>query len=411
MATKDNVPCRRRSEKSSKLPFYTNFVFLEGVKFILGFLAFFLAVLLVLPSEAWGYDPLYDPLKEGWALPVVVIPPEKGWDSPEGRSVKSGLTAYEAEVSRARWGIGGYDIVFVEEGREGAIAFLSFVEGREGMKQVEALGRTGPVVLSAFGEDLALQQKDGEVLPYAFALDLPRGCKGAALGRHVRFGHAGKSFAFMADPLDRYMRPMIKGFMDETKSLKISAFWLQSGVSMESAFAEMKKLKVDGVVSFLGASDTQYLWAKCRKENLDFFSGLPLWAIPPLLEGTVAVDQGWPLKEDPAVRSFATKVFDVTRKSVERPEWALRAYAVASWIGNALQYSLEREDQPGSKDGMRRGMERALPFALGSQVLLPDAATHRPRERKVAILKLQEGKFVLDEELIVPSRLELEPVF
>jgi hypothetical protein len=56
-------------------------------------------------------------------------------------------------------------------------------------------------------------------------------------------------------------------------------------------------------------------------------------------------------------------------------------------------------------------MERAVPFALGSQVLLPDAATHRPRERKVAILKLQEGKFVLDEELIVPSRLELEPVF
>lgn len=406
MATKDKAPWRRRSEKSSKLPFYANFVFLEGMKFILGFLAFFLAVLLVLPSEAWGYDPL----KEGWALPVVVIPPEKGWDSPEGRSVKSGLTAYEAEVSRTRWGIGGYDIVFVEESPEGAIAFLSFVEGREGMKQVEALGTSGPVVLSAFGEDLALQ-KDGEVLPYAFALDLPRGYKGAALGRHIRFGHAGKSFAFMADSLDRYMRPKIKGFTDETKSLKVSAFWLQSGVSMESAFAEIKKLKVDGVVSFLSATDTQYLWAKCRKENLDFFSGLPLWAISPLLEGTVTADQGWPLKEDPAVRSFATKVFDVTKKSVERPEWALRAYAAASWIGNALKYSLEREGQPGSKDGMRQGMERASPFALGSQVLLPDAATHRPRERKVAILKLQEEKFLLVEELSIPSRLELEPVF
>lgn len=56
-------------------------------------------------------------------------------------------------------------------------------------------------------------------------------------------------------------------------------------------------------------------------------------------------------------------------------------------------------------------MERASPFALGSQVLLPDAATHRPKERKVAILKLQEGKFVLAEELRIPSRLELEPVF
>ncbi|MBC7323260.1 MAG: hypothetical protein H5T90_09220 [Acetomicrobium sp.] len=50
-------------------------------------------------------------------------------------------------------------------------------------------------------------------------------------------------------------------------------------------------------------------------------------------------------------------------------------------------------------------------FALGSQVFLSDAATHRPRERKVAILKLQEGKFVLDEELSIPSRLKLEPVF
>jgi len=59
----------------------------------------------------------------------------------------------------------------------------------------------------------------------------------------------------------------------------------------------------------------------------------------------------------------------------------------------------------------RDGKVLLYAFALGSQVLLPDAATHRPRERKVAILKLQEGKFVLDEELIVPSRLELEPVF
>ncbi|MEN2995786.1 MAG: hypothetical protein ABC360_02055 [Acetomicrobium sp.] len=392
---------------SSKLPFYNNFVFLESMKFIAVFLAIFLAVLLVLPSQARGYDPL----KEGWALPVVVIPPEKGWDSPEGRSLKSGLAVYEAEVSRARWGVGGYDIVFVgEDSAEGAIAFISFVEGREGMKLVEALGTAGPVVLSAFGEDLVLQ-RDGKMLPYAFALDLPRGCVGAALGRHIRFGHAGKSFAFMADPIDRYMRPKIRGFTDETKSLKVSAFWLQSGVSMESAFAEMKKLKVDGVVSFLGATNTQYLWAKCRKENLVFFSALPLWALSPLLEGTVTADQGWPLKENSSVRSFTTKVFDVTRETVERPDWALRAYAAASWIGNALNYSLEREDQPGSKDVMRQGMEKASPFALGSQVLLPDAATHRPKERKVAILKLQEGKFVLAEELRIPSRLELEPVF
>ena len=175
-------------------------------------------------------------------------------------------------------------------------------------------------------------------MPYAFALDLPRGCVGAALGRHLTLNGQGERFAFLADPLDAYMRPIVRGFLDEVKGDNILPFWIQGGISVDEVLREIQGARVGGVVSFLGVKHTQYLWVECRKKGLTLLTPLPRWAVSPMLEGLVIADQGWVVENDPAVHSLSVKVLDATKTQVERPAWP-RAYAVASWLRNALNSS------------------------------------------------------------------------
>ncbi|HPU68366.1 MAG TPA: hypothetical protein PLD08_01555 [Acetomicrobium flavidum] len=338
-------------------------------------------LLLAVPSQATSYDPV----KEGWALPVYVLSPEGGWDTPEGRSVWSGLMAYREKTAGTRAGIGGYEFEFVREFDKNCVAVISFLEGRRGNDVVKAYGRQGPVVVSGFGEDLGLREGKG-VLPYAFALDLPRGCVGSALGRYVKAYRKGERFAPLADPLDIYMRPAVNGFIYELPG-DIAPFWVQAGMSLDAAFREIRAGGVDGIASFLNASDTQYLWVKCKSLGLSLLSSLPLWAISPSLEGILAADQGWAVDNDPLLRDVTLEVFDAVRVRPECPGMAARAFAVASWLGNALKLVDKVSD-------LRAGMEKAASFSLGSQTLLPDPVTHRTRGRKVTVLKLINGNFV-----------------
>jgi len=293
-------------------------------------------------------------------------------------------------------------LAFLKKFREDVVAIISFLEGGEGDALVKACGREGPVFISAFGEDLTLQDGKGR-MPYAFALDLPRGCVGAALGRHLTLNGRGERFAFLADPLDAYTRPIVRGFLDEVKGDNILPFWIQGGISVDEVLREIQGARAGGVVSFLGVKHTQYLWGECRKRGLTLLTSLPRWAVSPMLEGIVIADQGWVVENDPAVHSLSVKVLDATKTQVERPDMAARAYAVASWLGNALNSS---EGDPAK---LKEGMEKASSFPLGSQILRPDPETHRPSRRKVAVLTVSEGNFEVLSELFLNSCLKSEP--
>lgn len=356
-------------------------------------IAVFCIFLLAVPSQAPGYDPV----KEGWALPVYVLSPEGGWDTPEGRSVWYGLIAYRNKMAKTRAGIRGYEFEFVREFDKKCVAVISFLEGRRGNDVIRTYGKLGPVVVSGFGEDLRLYEGKG-VLPYAFALDLPRGCIGTALGRYVELYGKGKRFALLADPLDIYMKPAVNGFLRELPDDKVAPFWVQAGTSVDAAFREIKGRQVNGVASFLNSSDTQYLWVECKRSGLALLSSLPLWAISPSLEGIVTADQNWAVEHDPLLRDVALEVFDAVRVKPERPDMTARAFAVASWLGNALKFAKEGSD-------LKEGMLRAASFSLGSQSLLPDPVTHRTKGRKVTILKLINGSFVpLSDFRLNPDR-------
>ena len=379
----------------------SNFIQRKGFGFALLILVFCLP-LFAAPTKAFCYDPT-KPIEEGWALPVYAVPPEGGWDTPEGRSLWKGLLTYAQEIAGTRAGIKGYELAFLKKFREDVVAIISFLEGGKGDALVKACGRDGPVLISAFGEDLTLQDEKG-LMPYVFALDLPRGCVGAALGRHLTLNGQGERFAFMADPLDAYMRPIVRGFLDEVKGgNSILPFWIQEGISVDEVLREIQEARVGGVVSFLGIKHTQYLWGECRKKGLTLLASLPRWAVSPMLEGIVIADQGWVVENDPAVHSLSVKVLDATKTQVERPDMAARAYAVASWLGNALNSS---EGDPAK---LKEGMKKASSFPLGSQILRPDPETHRPSRRKVAVLTVCNGNLEVLSEPFLNSCLKLEP--
>ena len=115
--------------------------------------------LLAAPTKAFCYDPT-KPIEEGWALPVYAVPPEGGWDTPEGRSLWKGLLTYAQEIAGTRAGIKGYELAFLRKFREDVVAIISFLEGGDAL--VKACGRDGPVLISAFGEDLTYKTGKGE---------------------------------------------------------------------------------------------------------------------------------------------------------------------------------------------------------------------------------------------------------
>ena len=153
---------------------------------------FFILFFILSVSAVWAQNKPSDTLsgvKEGWGYPVVVIPPEKGWESNDGRSIKLALRLAEHQISIQREGIQGREITFMfasiqkkEEIKERlplwkqmkVAVILSFADGG-GMDQTlrQLCAEKGPAVLFAEGENINLLSADAKPLPYLFALELP----------------------------------------------------------------------------------------------------------------------------------------------------------------------------------------------------------------------------------------------
>ncbi len=56
-------------------------------------------------------------LQEGWLWQILVYPPEAGWESEEGHSIKSALEYIAKEVNELHYGVQNHDIRFLYQPR------------------------------------------------------------------------------------------------------------------------------------------------------------------------------------------------------------------------------------------------------------------------------------------------------
>ncbi|NLB83827.1 MAG: hypothetical protein GX791_06240, partial [Synergistaceae bacterium] len=105
-------------------------------------------------------------------------------------------------------------------------------------------------------------------------------------------------------------------------------------------------------------------------------------------EGILLVDQNFPLTLDRTLVTLGREIRKKQKVFVRDEPLAGRATACCSWLFKAL-------GRAGSADplSLSSAMERVEGVQLGSRKLSIDPATHRPKEREVAFLTVQNGNF------------------
>jgi len=158
----------------------------------------FLAVLILLFVF---YDTAYAAASNDWTIKIFVIPPDAGWDSEEGLSIRATLTWFEKDINQDPNGILDNDVAFIYMEKpvtektlardasiilnSNCVAALNFASDEINRLLVPLLGYGKIPVLLSQGEEIWLM--DGELpLPYIFALQLYRDYRTIALFEYAK---------------------------------------------------------------------------------------------------------------------------------------------------------------------------------------------------------------------------------
>ena len=373
------------------------------------FLVLFLLFVSVLPAFSAPRD-LTVGVEDGWIWQVALLPPEDGWESDAGRSALGAVRYAERKVQESPDGVSGRDIRFhqeealvessaaerVEDWRKrGISAVLSFAGGREIAFLRSYLGKAGPVFLSAFGEVANIYNSEGVPDQMLFALDLFRDFRIAAFTAYaVELFPSGSVLAVLGDKLDpaleRYSRNL--GDMFSDRGFLVAHFWIPGGGMDSFRMIESEAIAsgAKALVSWAGSMVVRDVWRSVRRKSGAFeiwYGGAP----QPLLlsfNGIVTADQDYPVRTDAALKSLGRDIWRRHNITVKDTAIAGRAYAACQWLFDAFKRA--GSPVPAALAGM---LPLAEGIAFGSQTLSINPATHRPAERAVAFMIVEEREF------------------
>ncbi|MDR1650311.1 MAG: ABC transporter substrate-binding protein [Synergistaceae bacterium] len=351
-------------------------------------------------------DPLLG-VKEGWAWPVVVIPPKDGWDSAAGKSIKYAMRTAEREISLRRDAIRGREVTFMFSDIGGMDELLPRLETWRAMKVsaivsfaqddfsavlAELCGERGPSVIFTGGEGVRIRSEDtGKPRPYLFALDLPYYSRANAIAEAILTRYSGEQTAVVTDILSqklargaelniRFLRA--RGL--QTLDLSVTAYRqdqflpqvLEAGAGGTKVF-----------VCWLDAMAALSIWqntTRRRSGAVVCYYG-PAQQILTDADGMIVVDKDAPLvRNEEGRRAIMMKIRDVFDVIVEDPVTAARALAAADWVIGA--YHSAGAD---SAREIALALERRSGIPLMDEVLSIDPGTHRPVSRKFGVLEVR----------------------
>lgn len=359
-------------------------------------------------AAATEEDPLLG-VREGWAWPVVVVPPPDGWDTPGGESVKYGMRAAEREVSLQRGAIRGREVTFMfanlvsadelprrlETWRAmGVAVVVSFGDGAMNEALRSRCAERGPAVVFAGGEDLSLlAPATASPHTYLFALDLPYHARANAIAEAARAEVLEAPSAKAAVISDIYSRRLAGGAswnVDVLRGKGIDTLYLTiAGLRQDQYLPQVREAEADGVrfiASWLDAMATLSIW---RATTLRPGGATVCYAgnaHPVLLDadGLLVVDKDVLLERDESGKhAIMIKVRDLFNRVVDEPVLSAKAYALGTWTIQAYRGAASADAA-----SLAARLADAGEIPLMGESLSIDPATHRPVSRKFGVLRV-----------------------
>ncbi len=348
-------------------------------------------------------------VEDGWIWQVAVLPPREGWESEKGKSALGAVRFAEWQVEDSADGVAGRDIRFLKESplssenvkervtrwKENGIAAVLSLGGEEDVMLLRPLvGSTGPVFLSAYGENGEIAE-GGVPFPMMFALDLSRDFRIAAYAEYAKKSlEQGTGVAVLGDRFDPYLERFARNLGDllSSSGFSVSQYWLPGAGPDSFRMIESEAMSEGSavLVSLAGSMVVRDIWRAVRRKENAFriwYGGEPGKMLLSF-DGTIAVDQEVPLGRDRSFVTLGREIWRRTRTVVREPSAAGRAYAACLWIFEGFRKAGSPEAAP-----LAKAMESVTGIALGSLPLSVNPATHRPFIREVAILEVKDRVF------------------
>jgi hypothetical protein len=348
-------------------------------------------------------------VKEGWAWPVIVVPPPEGWESPKGESIKRAMRTAEREISLERDAIKGREVTFmfssVSDPIElksrlaswramGAAVIVSFGGGGVNESLAFLCRDGGPSLILSGGESNDLMGPGGPY-KYLFALDFPFYARANAMASAVAMEHPSSEAAVFTDILSERVNRGADLTVKFLGRAGVSASKISITAYTQDQFSpQVREMESSGVRSYLcwlDAMATISIWRNLEYRNSGstvYFPGPPR-EIMAASDGIVVVDPYTTLERDEKGKYDITKKirdsFDVI---VGDPVAAARAYALAKWAISAY-----RAVPSGNAAGLAEALANASGIPLMGETLSISAKTHRPAARKFDLLRVSDGHF------------------
>jgi len=386
----------------------------RGLFFSVFFVAFILFFAFSLDNTACAAA------SDEWTWKVFVVPPDSGWGSEEGSSIRATLTWFEREINTDPYGLLDHDIAFVymespitEDTvvrdasvikNSKCIATLNFASDEINRLLVPLLGYGGMPVLLANGEGVWLM--DGALpFPYVFALQLYRDYRTAALAEYAKK-------VFVPAINNRIVIAASRYSLNEEREARICedllsdmdfpaiSFWTDSSTfnTYNLLMSEVRSESAGILFCYVGSMATREIWRGVRGLESQFqiwYPGIPNELFTSY-NGIIFADQSMKDVEEGVFVNLRRKLWVTRVIDVKDEAAAGNAYALVSWLFDAI-----RKGKRVEPDVLAHYLARAENISFGSQTLNISSETHRPEFRSVYIMSIIDKVYRLIDVLKV----------
>lgn len=353
-----------------------------------------------------------------WTWEVSVIPPDSGWDSEEGRSIRATLGWFEKEIKNDPVGLLEHDLkfVFIEDilsedllpqlaadlKKSKSIAVLNFASDEINRLFIPMAGNAEKPMLMAHGEDVWLF--NGLLpYPYIFSIELYRDYRTAALIKYAQKtfdSSATNRIAVVASRFSLNEEREAKICERLLDGLGISPLTFWTDASNFNTFRlledEIRSSMAGVLFCYVGSMATREIWRGVR--GLDsryqiWYPGSPNESFLSY-DGIVFADQAMKLPSEGNFVAVKRNLW-VTRAVDVRDEVAAgKTFALASWLIESIKKA--KSVEPGV---LIHFLASAPGVPFGSQTFDISPTTHRPIARDIYILRVANKQFNLTETI------------
>lgn len=361
------------------------------------------------------------PASESWTWEIFVVPPDSGWDTVEGETIRATLGWFEKNINQDPFGLLEHDARFVymekpitEESLSGdvtvlkalkgsrCIAVLNFASDEINSLLVPALGNAGVPMLLTEGEEVWLL--DGALAyPYIFALSLYRDYRTLAFADYIKK-------TFNPSVTNRISMIASRFSLNEEREAKMCAdllgklgiqpiaFWTDASNFNTFRLLESEvKASLSGILlCYVGSMAAREIWRGVKGLESQYqlwYAGAPSESFLSY-SGMLFADQSMKLKEEGGFVATKRKLWVSRAVDVKDEVVGGKAFALATWLIESVKKA-GRADA----DVLVHALATAAQVPFGSQMLDISPRTHRPRERDVYIMRVMNGEYDLIDVL------------